>query len=70
MEDALRELVIPDQNRFVLIVLILILMEDALRVPYWLSYQTRTGVVLILILMEDALRVSVSHCTTQRQVSS
>ena len=39
-------------------VLILVLMEDALRVDDLDNYQVNKEAVLILVLMEDALRVS------------
>ena len=57
MEDALRDLenVISKE---VFGVLILVLMEDALREECYKSYRSTDYCVLILVLMEDALRES------------
>ena len=56
MEDALRE-VVQSLFRLWCEVLILILMEDALRDRDCLQFSRNEDEVLILILMEDALRV-------------
>ena len=56
MEDALRAKLVMEQAKQLIAVLILIIMEDALRVQLLkLKYQYDN--VLILIIMEDALRV-------------
>ena len=58
MEDALREAA-EKQGIFADgVVLILVLMEDALRVLKSVIFPNEYGGVLILVLMEDALRAS------------
>ena len=55
MEDALRDSRGSNIKGFLLEVLILVLMEDALRAQRTRPDRLNTG-VLILVLMEDALR--------------
>ena len=55
MEDALRVL-LEEVNYHEIVVLILVLMEDALRVMAKLNLSSQISAVLILVLMEDALR--------------
>ena len=55
MEDALRALILPEKTPISVQVLILVVMEDALRDVHYQSCQYMFK-VLILVVMEDALR--------------
>ncbi len=57
MEDALRERVAKRNPEGYTVVLILVLMEDALRDKV-IRLSPQEVIVLILVLMEDALRVT------------
>ena len=56
MEDTLREFH-EDDVKYIFVVLILVLMEDTLRVHLIHLLCDKTPRVLILVLMEDTLRV-------------
>ena len=56
MEDALRDKPFWSWVQHLLQVLILVLMEDALRACAMIFIGTLFSIVLILVLMEDALR--------------
>ena len=58
MEDALRVVRNPKNGNLFFMVLILVLMEDALRGHSLLRDRSGLCLVLILVLMENALRVS------------